>query len=219
MRNGFIGLVTAMVVASTISAAGCSSSSNTAGTGGSGGSTGAGTGGSSGTGGSAGGTSVTSVSSTKAVNKSALSAAEATQLCNDTYAYFGTAITRANGCKWRGLSYASSSSAPSEAVLQQNCTNQESACLSGDGGAFTNPGCNDLPASCTATVAQYSACIKDEATAFTQTVTGLPSCSTLTSAGTSAVFDAQTGGSPPASCASLMTACPALYYPNPFNSN
>ena len=216
MRNGFIGLVTGVLVASTLAAAGCSSTSSGGGAGGSGGSTGSGTGGASGTGGSTGGDSVTSVSATKAIN--ALSATEATQLCNDTYAYFGNAITRANGCKWRGLSYAASSSAPTQAVLQQNCTNQENACLSGDAGAFTNPGCNELPSNCTATVAQYAACIKDEATAFTQTLTGLPACSALTSAGTSAIFDAQTGGTPPASCASLMTACAALYYPNPFNN-
>ena len=44
-------------------------------------------------------------------------------------------------------------------------------------------------------MAQYSACISDEVAAFIQTVNGLPSCATLTSADTSAIFDAQAGHS------------------------
>jgi hypothetical protein len=40
--------------------------------------------------------------------------AEATQLCNDAYAYFGHAISRATSCKWKGLAYAISSSAPTD---------------------------------------------------------------------------------------------------------
>jgi hypothetical protein len=170
-----------------------------------------GTGGRSGGGGAGGGeSSVTTLGGSKAVN--ALTAAEATQLCNDTYAYFGSAIPKATTCKWKGLSYAASSSAPSQAVLQQNCTSQATPCLQSDPWA-NNSGCNGIPSTCAATVAQYAACIKDEVAAFIQTVDGLPSCTALTS--TAPIFDAQTGGTPPASCTSLGNACPDLYPPNP----
>jgi len=152
------------------------------------------------------------LSGTKAVN--ALTAAEATQLCNDTYAYFGSAITKATTCKWKGLSYAASSSAPSQAILQQNCTSQETSCLPTDPWA-NNSGCNNLPATCTVTVAQYSTCISDEVAAFIQTVTGLPSCATLTS--TAPIIEAETGGTPPPSCASLADTCPDLTLPSPLN--
>jgi len=205
MRYGSIGVVTAMVLAAAMTAGGCG--------GGSGGSAGAG-----GTGGAdaSTGTAVTSLSGARALN--ALTTAEANQLCNDTYGYFASAIPQGTECKWKGLSYAASSSAPSQTVLQQNCTTQENACLQADGGASSNPGCGDIPPDCTATVAQYSTCISDEVSAFSQTVGGLPSCATLTSAGTGAIFDAQTGGTPPASCASLSNACPALYPPSPISN-
>jgi hypothetical protein len=171
-------------------------------------------GGSSGSGGSSGGGGVTSLSGTRALN--ALSPAEATQLCGDSYNYFGTAITNATTCKWKGVAFAASSSAPSQQVLQQNCTSQEMACLQVAKPWDTNAGCNDLPATCTATVAEYPACISDEAAAFTQTVNGLPACSALASTDTAKVFDAQ-AAAPPASCAALSNKCPDLSPPAPLN--
>jgi hypothetical protein len=208
--------MTATVLASTASTAGCGSSSSFGGAGGAGGTAGSGGGSASADAGGGGGSAVTGLSGTRALNT--LTATEATQLCDDTYAYFGTAIPRATECRWKGLSYAASSSAPSQAVLQQNCTNQENACLQADGGVISNPGCGDIATTCTATVADYSACITDEVAAFDQTVNGLPACSALTTAGTSAIFDAQTGGTPPASCTSLSNACPTVYPPSPLTN-
>jgi hypothetical protein len=228
MRNGLVGLVSATVLAAMAAAVACSSGGGTGGTGGSssgaagtaggasGGSAGGGAG-AGGPGGAAGGggsaSAVTTISGSKAVN--ALTATEVTQLCDDSYAYFGSAIPKATTCKWRGLAYAASSSAPSQTVLQQNCTSKETACQPTDPWA-NNLGCNDIPATCTATVAQYAACINDEVTAFIQAVTALPSCTSLTSAGTAAIVEAQTAN-PPASCAALMNTCPELYPPGPFN--
>ena len=218
MRNGLIGLVSALVLASVAGAA-CSSNGGTGGTGGSsngggtgGTSAGGGTGGAAGTGGGSA-SSVTTLAGGTAVN--ALSPTQVIQLCDDTYAYFGTAIPKATTCKWRGLSYAASSSAPSQSVLQQNCTNKETACQPTDPWA-DNLGCNDIPTTCTATVAQYAACISDEVAAFIQAVNALPVCTALTSAGTAAIVNAQTANPPP-SCASLMDTCPELYPPGPFN--
>jgi hypothetical protein len=226
MRHARIGFVTAVVVASTLAATGCSSTSNSGGLGGSNGAPGTGgsangMGGKSGSsdGGTGGGSgnSVTTVSRTKAI--SALSAAEATQLCNDTYSYFDTAVPRATACKWNGLSRAASSSSHTQDQLQQGCALADNSCLQSDAGAFTNPGCGDLPANCTATVAQYAACVTDEVTAFKQTVDGFPECNVVTLPDTSAIFDALAGGTPPASCTSLGDACPALVVPNPFTIN
>jgi hypothetical protein len=220
MRQGLIGLMTTVLLASTLVIGACSSTSNNGGTGGSSGTGGSATGaggGSSGAGGG-GGTSVTGVSGTKAIT--ALGAAEATQLCNDTYSYFDTAIPRAMACKWNGLSRAASSSSRTQDDLQKGCALAENGCLQSDAGAFANPGCGDIPTkSCTATVMQYATCIADEVAAFKQTVNGLPECNVATLADTSPIFDALGGGTPPASCASLADACPALIIPSPFTIN
>jgi len=166
-----------------------------------------------GTGGSGPG-AVTTLPGGTAVN--ALSPAEVTQLCNDTYAYFASAIAKATTCKWRGLAYAASSSAPSDAQVQTNCTGKETSCNGSDPWA-DNPGCNDIPTTCTATVAEYSTCIGDEATAFIQTVNGLKACATLTRADTPALFDVM-AAPPPASCMALMNKCADLYPPSPLNT-
>lgn len=174
---------------------------------------GGGAGGATGTGGATGGSSVTALSGTKALGT--LTPDEAAQLCDDTYAYFGKAITQATTCKWKALSYATSSSAPTEAKLQQNCSSKETSCLAGSG-ATGNPGCNDIPSTCTATVAEYAACISDEATNFTQTVSGLPMCGAFTSTGTDAVWAAM-GADFPGRCQPLITKCPDLSILNLFN--
>jgi hypothetical protein len=155
---------------------------------------------------------VTTLSPDRAVN--ALSPAEVTQLCNDTYAYFGSAIPKATTCKWKGLSYAASSSAPSDAVIQQNCTGQQTACQQTADPWANNSGCNDIPATCTATIGQYSACISDEVAAFIQTVNGFPMCASLMRTDASAILNA-IAADPPASCASLTNTCPDLYPPGP----
>jgi hypothetical protein len=233
MRNGQIGFFGVIVLGATIVSTGCSStssnggaagaSSGSAGTSGSAGSAGSGTSGTSGAGtsgasgsgtsGASGGGGVTSISGSKSL--ASLSAAEATQLCNDTYAYFATAIPAANTCKWKGLVFAASSSAPSQDVLQQNCSGQETTCQQDGNPWANNSGCNELPTSgCTSTVSDYSTCIADEVAAFIQTVNGFPSCSELTSPQASMVFDAE-GAPAPASCMSLDAACTGVYPPSP----
>jgi hypothetical protein len=230
MRNGLRGLVGALVLAVTVASAGCTGNGGGGGTGGSlgsGGEVGAGgssssggtvgTGGSPGSGGQAGGGasgegSVTTLSGTKELN--ALTPEEATQLCDDTYAYFASAIPREISCKWKALAYATSSSAPSEEKLRSNCTTKETTCLAGSA-PTGNPGCGEIPPSCTATVAEYSACISEEVADFIKTVEGLPSCADFTSEGTSAIWDVM-GASLPPNCTSLNDECPALYPPTLF---
>jgi hypothetical protein len=160
---------------------------------------------------------VTSLGDSKALN--ALSAADATQLCKDVYAYFGKTIPMATACKYKGLSYATSSSAPTDAQFQKACTDHEAACTQANSGvgSATDPGCGDLPPKCTATIAQYSACITDEVAAFLHGMDGLPSCATSTTAGNSAVWVVMVPPTAPASCDSLTQNCPELSPPVPNN--
>ena len=117
------------------------------------------------------------------------------------------------------LSRAASSSSRTQDDLQKGCALAENGGLQSDAGAFANPGCGDIPKTCTATVAQYATCIGDEGATFEQTVNGLPECNVATLADTSLSFDALGGGTPPASCTSLGDACPARVVPSPFTIN
>src|SRR5688572_1884575 len=200
MQYGLIGLLGATLA--TTLAAGCG--------GGSEGDPGAGAaGGSGGAGG--GGSSFTTLSATAAL--STLSTADASKLCDDTYAHFRTAISTENACKWKGLSFATSSSAPTEEQLRANCGEKETGCLADPAAALSNnPGCSDFPSGCMATVGEYSACVKDLVAVFNQTVMALSSCSTLTKQGTDGVW-AALGAAPPASC--TFNTCMGLYPPNP----
>jgi hypothetical protein len=220
MRKGLIGFVGGMLLVSVSTGTlGCSSGGGTGGTGGNAGNGGSvGTAGTSGGGGTGGGGSngsaVTTISATTALN--ALAPADVTQLCDDTYAYFGSAIPKATTCRWRGLAYGASSSAPTDAQLQTSCTNKESSCQQSADPWADNLGCNDIPSTCAATVAQYTACISDEVAAFIQLVGGFPVCSMLMRSNASEILNA-IAAAPPASCASLMNTCPELSPPGPLN--
>jgi hypothetical protein len=243
MRNGLSGLARAMLLAPAISTAGCgfSGSDGNGGTGASSGATsdtggaagtggavgvgggvstggavgsgGVGTAGVAGTGGCSSGVDpITSLCGTTSL--SALTPAEATQLCDDTYAYFGSTISNDVACKWKGLSFAISSSAPTEDQLRANCTSKESSCLLDPATALANnPGCNSFPANCVATVADYSACVQERAAGFTQTVSGIQDCDVLTFDGLNPVWDAL-GALPTPTC-TFDATCAGLYPPNP----
>ena len=214
--NGPVGLVSSTVIGClVVTATACSSSGVKGGSGGSPGSGGNlasggnfGSGGA-GSGGTGAGGPLTSLAGTGSLGS--LTPSDAAQLCSDTYAYFQRTVSQATLCKEAGLTYGVSSSASSDAQLQQNCNGQQAACLA-DGPAIAS--CSSLPASCTATVAQYSACIMDEDAAFNSGVAGLASCSTVTLADLQAVWNF-VAADPPASCASLTNTCPTLDLPTP----
>jgi hypothetical protein len=226
MRTRLIGLTIALLLVSAVAAAGCSGGgSGTTGTAGSGGGTTgtAGTaggstgtagsmGGTTGTAGTGGGSSVTSISGSKTLGT--LTAAESDQLCDDTKAYYMSSISKANSCKFSALSNAASTSAPSDAVLRTNCTSMETSCNASDTmgpGAATS--CFDPPATCTATVAEYSACISDGAALLNQSANTLPGCSTVRLADISPIFAAVEALYQAPGCVALMTACPDFVFP------
>jgi hypothetical protein len=72
--------------------------------------------------------------------------------------------------------------------------------------------CGAIPATCTATVTQYSACVTDTFVALNQVLGAIPSCSAITLAVLSAP---STGGTTttPQSCQPLVTACPGYSVP------
>src|SRR5450432_946164 len=145
-----IGAAIVLALTCGMASAGCSSKA------------GAGAAGSSNAGGSGGSGmvgSVTTLNESKPLGS--LSPMDAAELCSDTYAYFGRGISQSTLCKWAGLTYGVSSSAPSDSQLEQNCASQEAMCLQAGAAA---PSCSPIPAGCTATVAQYNACIADEVT-------------------------------------------------------
>lgn len=202
MRHGMIGLLGALLLATTMAAAGCGDGGGTEDAG-----PGAGSGGTQ----ASNGVSFTSLDG--AATLSALSAAQATQLCDETYAYFGSAISAPTTCKWKGLSFATSSSAPTEEQLRANCSEKEDQCLADPAAALANnPGCSPFPSNCTATVAEYTTCVEDLVETFEQTVAGISDCDTLTAVGTDAVW-AALGADPPPSC--TFSSCTGLYPPSP----
>lgn len=214
MRNGMFGFAGGLVGASVLLVAGCSSSSN--GISGVGGSTGGGIGGSGGGSGNVdagGGTAVTTIMGSKTLGS--LTATQATQLCNDTSAYFGRNITKGQACKFGALTFSVSSSAPTDADLRAGCTNTETDCNQSDASTGIAIMCGSIPTSCTATVAQYSTCVVDQSALYKTNLAGLPACSVLTRADFDKITMSLPNASPPASCDALMSACPDLALPFP----
>jgi hypothetical protein len=80
-------------------------------------------------------------------------------------------------------------------------------------GTGMNTLCTEIPDTCPATVAEYSACVKDETMLFDQGVNGLPACATLTFATVGNSFDLPTTAGQAASCMTLTTKCPGFSAP------
>ena len=169
-------------------------------------------GGTTGTGGGAGGGAVTSISGSRTLGS--LTAAESDQLCSDTKAYFMSAISKANSCKFSALSNAASTSAPNDTVLRTNCTSMETSCnASATMGPGATTSCFPPAATCTATVAQYSACISDQAALLNQTANTLPSCAAVRLADISPIFGAVEALYMAAGCMALTAVCPEFVFP------
>jgi hypothetical protein len=162
---------------------------------------------------SAGGTEVTGFCANAPLN--ALTAAEAVQLCTDTGAYVARSVSRAAGCKYVGIVNAASNSSPTEAELQAACSARETSCNQDTSVPLPGAGtlCGQIPATCVATIEQYSTCVKDEAVIFDQEAAGLVSCSMLTFGNLSTVYDVPNAASAAPSCMELKRACPNLSLP------
>jgi hypothetical protein len=206
MRNGLIGLA-AVVSLATLAVSGCGSEGDDDGSGTvqpvpAGSCTM-----------SSGGTMVTNFCGSAAINT--LTAAEAVQLCTETGAFVTAAISRPTGCKFRAIVAAVSTSAPTNEEMQAACAASEAAC--NDDPSVPGPGgetsCSQIPPTCTATIEQYSTCMVDQAAVFEQQATALTSCSTLTFANLSTVYDVAPAANAAPGCMALQTACPTFNVP------
>jgi len=218
--HSIIGLTGTSVLVATASTVACSDGGANGGTGGgtSSGATAstggyAGTGGSIGSGGTGTGSTtgaggITSLDGEKLLGD--LTPAEVTQLCNDAYAYLGNTVSQATLCKAEGLTYSISTSAPTDAVMRENCAAREEACLNASPYV---PDCGEMPSPCTATVADYSACVLDQASTYNNTVGTIANCTELTSQDKPAIWDF--AADLPESCASLSPVCTGLDVPTP----
>jgi hypothetical protein len=219
-RNTIIGLTGIALLAAAASTAACNDGSEDGGTAGSpnGGAT-TNTGGVPGTGGSVstggagyvgdgGSGGVTSLDGGRLLSD--LSPAEVTQLCSDGYAYLQAEIDQATLCKAAGLTYTISSSAPTDDVMRENCATREAECLTA---APYVANCAPIPSPCTATVAQYTACVADQAAVYGTSVSGMPNCMEISGADRAAIWDFV--AILPESCGTLSPVCSGLDYPTP----
>jgi hypothetical protein len=160
-----------------------------------------------------GGAVVTSLCASAPLNT--LSQAQTTELCSETSAYVEEAISRAIGCKYVAIVSAASNSSPTEAELQSACSARETACNQDT--TIMGPGamtlCSQIPPTCTATVEQYSTCVREEAELFEQEAGELTSCSALTFGNLSTVYDVPNAAVEAPSCAAIKTACPNYSLP------
>jgi hypothetical protein len=209
MRNGLIGLAGVVSFAATLAVVGCGSDSE---------------GEDDGAGAmqpvsassctmSSGGTMVTNFCAGAALNT--LTAAEALQLCTETGSFVMAAISRPTGCKFRAIVAAASTSAPTNEEMQAACAAAEAAC--NDDPSVPGPGaetsCSQIPPACAASIEQYSTCVVDQAAVFEQQAAALTSCSTLTFANLSTVYDVANAASAAPGCMALQTACPTFNVP------
>jgi len=160
-----------------------------------------------------GGTAVTGLCADAPLN--ALTQTQQLQLCSDTGAYAAGVIDRAVGCKYVAIVASASASAPTEAEMRVVCAAREMACNQDasimGAGALTQ--CSGVPASCTATVAQYSTCVMDEAVVFEQGATALVSCSMLTLGDISTLYAIPMTATNAPGCTAIKAACPTFTLP------
>jgi hypothetical protein len=142
-----------------------------------------------------------------------LTPAQQAQICSDGQG-FAKSIS-ADGCKAEGILAAAAlsltNSAASNADLQAACTAASTDCINGaaDAGTSQCDFSSFQSASCTATVAQLSACLNDTGATEDQAVAKLPSCGSLTAQSLAATLDQDAGASSsPASCVAFDNACP-----------
>ena len=144
-----------------------------------------------------------------------LSSAQLTSLCSDLNRYYtglaSNASLKQGSCKLAAVLTASLTvgSSTTDAQLQAACNQAYNQCLSGSSTTGQTLTCTETPpASCTATVAQYTACLNDNVSATTAAFASLPACNSLTVASLSADGGSGGGGDElPASCKTFSAAC------------
>lgn len=143
-----------------------------------------------------------------------LTPAQQTQICNDLNKYEANNLSKGDACKAFGilaavLALTSDSTLP-DSSLQSACSQAVTQCNSAppDTSGSTCDFSGVSTCSADATIADLNTCAADEVTSTNAAFASLPACSAVTKAWLSSNPDATTGGSTPASCASLAAKCP-----------
>ncbi len=143
-----------------------------------------------------------------------LSPADTQKLCDDLKQYVSGAPFQAAeekfSCGVSGLLGALSATEKTDVAIQTACQSAYDDCLSTlkDMPPTTTDTCQTPDASCTATVAEYTACLNDSVKVFD--TTKIPSCASLTADNvTTALLSlGSVSQKPPASCAVYEMKCP-----------
>jgi hypothetical protein len=178
--------------------------------------------GSSGSGSKGGGNFSTSVPGNKSI--ASLTPSEQAQLCHDAEQWSQTSL-QPSLCKTSAVLTAAFGAAVdssvSDAQIQMSCTQAYNECLtsgqSPDAGATSSCQMGLSDPTCTATVAEMTACLNDESAALAQETSALPSCGSLTRASlnTATGSDSDAGAADePASCKIVNMKCPSFSMPD-----
>lgn len=131
-------------------------------------------------------------------------------LCQKLHDYVSTSsfLEKAEefSCRISGLFVATLSNAQTDAELQSSCKTAYNACLAAP--TTTTETCTKPDATCTATVAEYEACMSDSIEAFGEALKAVPACSELTLA-LLAMSGDDMMSQEPASCTALKAKCPS----------
>ena len=142
-----------------------------------------------------------------------LSEQEFQGLCKKLDDYFSTGPVAAGieefNCRMSGLFGAALSGAQTDAALQTACKPVYDACIAAPTMATST--CTKPDATCTATVAEYDACLNDSLDALSTLQNALPSCDKLTvaSLGSLGSLGGATSAQESASCQTVKAKCPS----------
>ena len=144
---------------------------------------------------------------------------EAAALCKKLSEYFadGSAVSKSFEevtCRLGSVVLATFGSPDTDAALQASCKSFYDSCVASP--TMSSESCGKADASCTATAAEYEACVNDSVKQIGQLGTAVPSCDQLTLASAATVF-AGGASTSPASCQAVSTKCPNAPTSGPFD--
>ena len=113
-------------------------------------------------------------------------------------------------CRFSSILSALFMTPATDAALQAQCKSMYDTCIAGP--STSTETCKKPDATCTATVAEYDACVNDQLKALSQLGNILPTCDKITLASASTLLTGS-GTETPASCQTVETKCPSAPTP------
>ena len=143
-----------------------------------------------------------------------LTEAEAAGLCKKLSDYFsddgpvGKSVEDFS-CRFSSALTALFTNPKTDAALQASCASLYATCTAAP--TTTTETCSKPDASCTATVAEYDACVNDQLDSLDQLLSSVPACDKLTLASAATFFSGATQAT--ASCETVQAKCPSAPTP------